>query len=414
MHIGMGNLQRPQLGSVVEHLRIFDLAAQTGQQNPPVGPGEEMRIERPCRRIPGVTAILRLREFFRRAGAAVNRTTVPRHPPGHALKAICAVVRESAACVRPHIEQQIAAPGDMADQHFENFAGTFAAAVVAGVAPGAAAKDLTALPRQRIALGVAHAFARNRLFRRVEVGKSRQPVDQNVRLKPPDQRIQSGGVPDLFRFRIGAVKPQQIDRSILGQQLPHLIVEILRVGREVASGGMPAQGMARIDHIIRVMPVGQRIVDADFQPFRPEGVDNPPQQVAPAAGRGGGLVIGELRIPQTEAVMVLGGDHHVFHARGAGQLRPCGRIEKIGLEILDIFAVILVAEFLVRLLPFAARSERVDSPVEKEAEPGLMEPIGICLRDNHESIFFLSFIVFRVADSGAKRSIALRAAHRYD
>ena len=73
-----------------------------------------------------------------------------------------------------------------------------------------------------------------------------------------------------------------------------------------------------------MMPVHQRIIEADAQAFGPRRFDIFADHIALGTELDG-IVVGELGVPVAEAFMMLGGQHHVFHARRLGELGPFAR-----------------------------------------------------------------------------------------
>src|SRR6266568_446471 len=88
------------------------------------------------------------------------------------------------------------------------------------------------------------------------------------------------------------------------------------------------------------------------------------------------FVVGELRVPQAEAVVVLGGDDGVAHARVDRRLRPSGGVEEIGIEVIEIPLVVLIGQLLSALDPLVAGRQRVQAPVEEEPQTCFGPPGG--------------------------------------
>ena len=179
--------------------------------------------------------------------------------------------------------------------------------------------------------------------------------------------------------RVGEVEPEDVDLSVLRQELGHLVAHELRVLADVA---LPvqvrrvlavAQGVEDVDRVLRVVPVLERVVEADAEPLGAEGVDDRAEQVA-ARGRVRRLEFRELRIPEAEAVVVLGGHDEVLHPRLAGEARPGARVELVRVEALRVAVVDLVGDLLRRADPLVLGGHRVEAPVHEEAEAGLLEP----------------------------------------
>ena len=110
-----------------------------------------------------------------------------------------------------------------------------------------------------------------------------------------------------------------------------------------------------------MVPVDQRVVEADPQALGAECLDERLEQIL-AVGRIGRLVIGLLRVPQAEALVVLGGEHHILHARGFRGGGPVARIVQVGIEMLEVALVALVVDALVVFDPLVARRRARTSP----------------------------------------------------
>ncbi len=127
-----------------------------------------------------------------------------------------------------------------------------------------------------------------------------------------------------------------------------------------------------------VAPVDERVVETDLEVPRAEGVDHRPEHIfAPrCVGR---FVVGERRVPQAEAVVVLGGDNDIRHARVFGRLGPRVGVIQVGVEVVEILLVVLVADLLAILHPLVPRREGVDTPVDEQPEAIMREPCRIAL-----------------------------------
>src|ERR1035438_589069 len=155
----------------------------------------------------------------------------------------------------------------------------------------------------------------------------------------------------MDKIGIGEVEPHRVDVAIAGQQLGDLPVQELPVPHDVPAAGrlnelpVVAAGMQSVDREVGVMPVDQRVVEADAESPRTERVDQWPNQIFPQRSMAHG-VVGQRRVPEREALMVLGGEHHVAHP-GAGRLvRPEPGIMQVRVEMLEVRAVLLVGEAL--------------------------------------------------------------------
>ena len=131
--------------------------------------------------------------------------------------------------------------------------------------------------------------------------------------------------------------------------------------------------MVHVDGEIGVVPVEQRIIKADPEPLGAESLDEGGDEVA-SMGRVGRLVLRDRTVPQAEALMVLGGQHHIFHAGGAGAARPLARRVEVGVEMVEIFPVGGGGDLLAVLQPFVPGAQRVEAPMDEQAEAGVGEP----------------------------------------
>ena len=140
--------------------------------------------------------------------------------------------------------------------------------------------------------------------------------------------------------------------------------------------------MEAVDREVGMVPVEQRIVEADPQPLGPERVDHLPQQIA--TGRGvGRLVIGVLRIPEAETFMMLGGDHKILHSGLSGRARPLRRTKQIGIEEIEIDLIILVRDHFTAANPLVPARHRIESPVNEHPESIVNKPGRIAF--SHDS-----------------------------
>jgi len=135
-------------------------------------------------------------------------------------------------------------------------------------------------------------------------------------------------------------------------------------------------GWQRSHRILGVVPVEQRVVEADPQALLAEGLDHGGQEVLAPRGLGG-LVVGVRRVPQAEALVVLGGDHEVLHAGVLRRPGPGLGIVEVRVEVVEVLLVILVLGALVVLDPLVARGQGVEPPVDEHPEPILDEPPGV-------------------------------------
>jgi hypothetical protein len=118
---------------------------------------------------------------------------------------------------------------------------------------------------------------------------------------------------------------------------------------------------------LRVVPVDQRVVEADAQSRRPARLDERADQVL-AVRRTGDRVVRHRRVPPAEALVVLGGEHGVPHPGGTGGPRPGDRVVQVGLEVVEVRLVVLGGQPLVVLDPLVPRGQCVQAEVDEHAE----------------------------------------------
>ncbi len=110
------------------------------------------------------------------------------------------------------------------------------------------------------------------------------------------------------------VVPEHVDFAVVGHQLADEAVGVLD---EALARGF----VSLADCAVGVVPVHERVVEADAEAFGAGGIDKLADQVA-AGTLLGGAVVGELGIPMAKALVMLGGHHHVLLAGRAWQALP--------------------------------------------------------------------------------------------
>ena len=137
------------------------------------------------------------------------------------------------------------------------------------------------------------------------------------------------------------------------------------------------------------MPVRVRVVDSQLQLLFGARLRKLCQDVFAVGGRVDDVEVGIVRLEHAEPIVVLGRNHDVRHAGLLCQARDTAGIESDGVELrcqcgifilrdggmtLDLFAQSLDA----LTLPDACRN-RVDPPVDEEAEGGLAPRLQRCV-----------------------------------
>ena len=124
------------------------------------------------------------------------------------------------------------------------------------------------------------------------------------------------------------------------------------------------------------MPVDERIVETDFDTFGAECLDRLANQVL-LVGRVADAIVGVFGGPQTKAVVVLGGDDEIFHARQFGHTGPFFGVEQIGVEVGEVLLVVGNADFFAVADPFVAGGQGVQPPVDEHAEAVVGKPRSV-------------------------------------
>ena len=170
-------------------------------------------------------------------------------------------------------------------------------------------------------------------------------VEQDARLEGSDRLHQLLAPPVRTGVSlIREVKPEQVQLAVVGAKLPDLGVHIVQIAAEIAgllfAGLIAPHGVEGVvvGGIIRVVPIHQRVVQADPQTLRAESVQEFPHQV-PACGGVGGLVVRISRVKEAESLVVLCGQHRVLHPCPFGVPGPGSRIEVRGTEKVEVFPV---------------------------------------------------------------------------
>ena len=347
------------------------------------GPGEQVQVE-PAPAL-GVAAVGWWGEL---AGTgAVDRAAVHPHPVAQSGQGLGGDGIEGAAPGRAHVEQQVAALAHPVHEHPDQHVRRLVHGVVPVVTP-AAVDRLAGLPGHQLTF-TSHRAGRLVLLGGDQIaGDVQSVVDHDAGLQLTGQRHQLRGAPvvgtlgvmDLRMLvsRVGEVVEQVADLPVRRQQLPHLIMQVGPVASHLPPGvqlleiRLIAEGVETVHDEVGMMPVDQRVVEADLDPLGPERLDELGHQVPSERGVGD-LVVAVRRVPQAESLVVLGGQHGVLHARPPALPGPVGGVEEIGVEVLEVGVVHLGVDALAVLHPLVAAREGVQAEVDEHAEPVVHE-----------------------------------------
>src|SRR5262249_49534502 len=163
------------------------------------------------------------------------------------------------------------------------------------------------------------------------------------------------------------VVPENVDLAVVGQQFAN------------ESMGVFDEALARIfvgcaARTIRMMPIHERVVEADAQPLRPRSFHIFTDEVA-AGALFRSAIICQFRVPHAEALMMLRGHHHVLLSRPARQSCPVAGCVRFGCEMLCENFILSNRNAFVLHCPFVLADHTVESPVDEHAEARLMPPL---------------------------------------
>ncbi len=313
------------------------------------------------------------------------------HPLAHARQAIQRAFVELATAGRADVQQQIAALARRVDEHQQKLIDALPGVLVAEVAPGAG-ESLAGFPHNALPVDL-DPLAHHELLRGLDVPAALD-IHQVETVVDDDAGLQfAHHLDEVLAVPVGAalahlprlgggvaeVEEHHVHLAVVGEQLAHLAAQVLGIFGLVArlvqlrAVGMAAHRVQVVDDELRVMPVDDRMVEADFHVLAAESIGHRPDEVF-AAGGVGGVVIGQRRVEQAEAVVVLGGDDEVLHARPGGGFRPDLGVVQVRVEVLEIPVVDVIGDLLDMLHPFVPGGEGVDAPVDEETETILLEP----------------------------------------
>ncbi len=312
------------------------------------------------------------------------------HPCADARQPIHGPLVELAPGRRPDVQEQIAPFADRVNQHLHQLLHALPGRFVAVVAPGAG-EGLAGFPQHPLAVHF-RPFAHHDLLgcpevpAPVSIQQIRPVVDEDVGLQLAYHLDQLLRLPVLSALailpRIGEVEEQDVNPAEFGQEFPDLGVQVFSVLPDIPVLGLLPElrvvphGVEAVHGELRMVPVNQRVVEADAEPFLAEGLDHGPQQLL-AAGGVDRLVVGVLRVPEAEALVVLGGDDEVPHARLLRRSRPGFGVVEVGVEVIEVGLIRFVGDAFTVLHPLVSGRQGIQPPVDEHAKPVVNPPLPI-------------------------------------
>ena len=362
------------------HRRGGSQQARTGDLRPePVHDQLRLRLEQVQEQVPGPgghahpVVLVGKRATLR----SVDRLAVHLQPGADGAQPLGAWLRDHPLRRGADVEQVVHPLARQVDQQQQQVLHRLPVVVVALEAPGVVQRGGGLVVRLHPAGGnlviaqaavVAHVVAD-------------APAHQAIRLQPVHEVAQLDAV--LAADGVGGVEPDQPHRAVPGEQLAQLRLYLaLQVGGEVLLLRSEVPVVAGAARIVPILVLG--IVEAEPDAGIAAGIRQLGQRIAPVRGGVHDVVRAARRAIQGEAVVVLGGDHQVAHARLHGEIHPRLRIEPYRVELLRQGLVFRarnalaehdpLADAIHRLtLPDAGRNG-VQAPMNEHAEARLAPP----------------------------------------
>ena len=203
-------------------------------------------------------------------------------------------------------------------------------------------------------------------------------------------------LPDFTAHFLGRhfrrVKPQEVNAPVLRKQFLQLRNDLpLHVGGQLLGvfiGIIPRIASSclhrPVGRYVRVFPIAsQRIIETEFQSFLPACLGQFLHGIFTPRGTFHDVVVAALGIVHGKAVVMLGSNNDITHARPASVLRPLAGVELRRIEIIGYPRVLLQRNTFVQHEVFSslggmsfpiAGGLRVESPVQEQSEFGIPEP----------------------------------------
>ena len=331
------------------------------------------------------------RQQAERAGrGAEDRIAVAIDPLADGLQPLGFLGPNRAVGQRADIQDEVASLAGDVDQFLHQFVRRFEHGFAAIVTPPRHGRERAVagghrhrgLPERGPSLFVGESGGGNELLGRFVVAAGEGAVvDEDVGLQAAGFREDRPELGLIFRAFVfpAAVEPQFIDAAVIGEDFADLTPHVFQVAVEVRArrGAVLFPGAPR--QIVGMVPVHDRIVKAQTQPLAMTLVGDLPDRIA-AEGRALDAVVGELRVKQAEAVVMLGGDHQVFLSGLFDQCHPTAGVEMLRIELPHEFVVFLQRNLARVAHPLAAADERVEAPMNDRSEAVVAKPGGTLLQ----------------------------------
>ena len=189
-------------------------------------------------------------------------------------------------------------------------------------------------------------------------------IDQNTGHQLPGQLIQA-----LVLITRRNIPEEGIDFSVAGEQFRDLIFHKFPVFCGIRLFGTAAFPLVGGQGIIGVfmMPVGIGIIQGKQHAMLFAGVGQHPEHIL-FVGRIHDIVRGVFRIPHAKAVMMLGGEADIFHARFFRQKHPFLGIIIHGIKLMHVLFVFFIFHIIPGQNLLLHPKQGIEAPMDKHAE----------------------------------------------
>jgi hypothetical protein len=156
-----------------------------------------------------------------------------------------------------------------------------------------------------------------------------------------------------------------------------LDLSMVRTAERLPARGVVLVALLRAGEVgvVGIRPVDERVVQAHLEVLVPKRFDVRRDEIASRRGSVHYVEVGRLAVPQCHAVVMLGRQHRVAGSGAVDQFGPAPRLVALGRESVQLLHVVRVGDVSVVERPGLADAvDRVDPPVDEDAQLGLVEP----------------------------------------
>lgn len=292
---------------------------------------------------------------------------------------------DGAAPIGTDVEDEVSVLRHRVDEHANEEVGGLVVDVVAIVSPGAVER-LARLPANPSPV-LLHRRGGLVLLGGDEVaGDVESIIDEDPGLKLGHHLEELLRAPVLLpladpavRFPgVGEVEEEVVDGPVVAEEFADLGLEVGAVlghrafGMRLPGIGVVASGVVEVVGEVRMVPVEERVVEADFQPLLAQGVDPFAHEVASLVTHA--RVVGARGVPEAEAVVVLRREDGVGHPRPLRETGDPSGVEEVRLEELGVALVVFDGAALPGHHPLVAGCDGVETEMHEETETIMGEP----------------------------------------